>query len=237
MYDEDTGLYYLRSRYYNPVLERFVNADGLIGGNLYSYCYNAPTSNIDPTGRSYEPYESIVYNNSNSTVKMLTKGNPSFPYAAGNEWYYLPNNTWVNIIEDGSGMFVKAEYTTQSGTYTGWINKEFVDVSLSNMTAAEAFDNRTIIAPNADLRKDYGFRGNVANIQHYLNRYYYYQHGERHHLRTDGTIDDETRRIVFEFQQFYHDNFDSNLKPDGYFGKETGNALHDYIEYELNSRG
>ena len=65
----------------------------------------------------------------------------------------------------------------------------------------------------------------------------YYQYGERHHLRTDGIIDDETRRIVFEFQQFYHDNFDSNLKPDGYFGKETGNAIHDYIKYELNSRG
>ena len=31
VYDEETGLYYLRSRYYNPTVGRFVNADVSIG--------------------------------------------------------------------------------------------------------------------------------------------------------------------------------------------------------------
>ena len=44
VYDEETGLYYLRSRYYNPVIGRFVSRDILIGafGRLYQhngFCY------------------------------------------------------------------------------------------------------------------------------------------------------------------------------------------------------
>ena len=56
-YDEETGLYYLRSRYYNPVWGRFVNADailGQVGGlfshNVFAYCHNNPIAMLDPTG-------------------------------------------------------------------------------------------------------------------------------------------------------------------------------------------
>ncbi len=57
-YDEDLGLYYLQSRYYDPQTGRFINADTLdylepesINGlNLYAYCYNNPINYVDPTG-------------------------------------------------------------------------------------------------------------------------------------------------------------------------------------------
>ena len=49
VYDEETGLYYLRSRYYNPNLGRFVNADRVFDANAsvttcnqYAYCDNCP---------------------------------------------------------------------------------------------------------------------------------------------------------------------------------------------------
>ena len=42
VYDEETGLYYLRSRYYNPEWARFLNADCVYHNNLFSYCTNAP---------------------------------------------------------------------------------------------------------------------------------------------------------------------------------------------------
>ena len=47
VYDEETELYYLRSRYYNPAYGRFVCSDATLTGalpgkNLYSYCYNGP---------------------------------------------------------------------------------------------------------------------------------------------------------------------------------------------------
>ena len=50
VFDEETGLYYLRSRYYNPQWGRFANADALIDQNLYSYCKNSPMKFHDPSG-------------------------------------------------------------------------------------------------------------------------------------------------------------------------------------------
>ena len=57
-YDTDSGLYYLQSRYYDPEVGRFINADEidyiepetLMGCNLYAYCGNNPVMYADPTG-------------------------------------------------------------------------------------------------------------------------------------------------------------------------------------------
>ena len=57
--DTETGLYYLQSRYYDPVVERLLNADTLLGANgdllsynLFAYCSNNPVNFSDPTGES-----------------------------------------------------------------------------------------------------------------------------------------------------------------------------------------
>ena len=53
VYDEETGLYYLRSRYYNVSNIRFLNADELLAScNLFAYCNNSPTCNLDSSGTS-----------------------------------------------------------------------------------------------------------------------------------------------------------------------------------------
>ena len=56
-YDNETKLYYLNSRYYNPEWGRFVNADrfistdtGLLGFNMYAYCNNEPILRKDYSG-------------------------------------------------------------------------------------------------------------------------------------------------------------------------------------------
>ena len=54
VFDEETGLYYLRSRYYNAERSRFVNADDCFSEkNLYCYCINAPVERCDPSGHEY----------------------------------------------------------------------------------------------------------------------------------------------------------------------------------------
>ena len=56
-YDAETGLYYLQSRYYDPEVGRFINADsyastgqGIIGCNMFAYCLNNPVIFADFTG-------------------------------------------------------------------------------------------------------------------------------------------------------------------------------------------
>lgn len=49
-YDEDTRLYYLQNRYYNPIWHRFINSDSVIIGNLYCYCINNPVMRRDDNG-------------------------------------------------------------------------------------------------------------------------------------------------------------------------------------------
>ena len=57
-YDNDLGLYYLQSRYYDPSVGRFISPDSInyldpntpTGLNLYVYCGNNPVMYLDSTG-------------------------------------------------------------------------------------------------------------------------------------------------------------------------------------------
>ncbi len=52
MYDGTAGQYYLRARFYNPVVGRFLQEDTYRGDgmNLYAYCANNPVMYYDPSG-------------------------------------------------------------------------------------------------------------------------------------------------------------------------------------------
>ena len=61
VYDTETGLYYLNSRYYNPTWGRFVNADGyastgqgFTGDNMFAYCNDNPVNYKDSEGTEPE---------------------------------------------------------------------------------------------------------------------------------------------------------------------------------------
>ena len=56
-YDTESGFYYLQSRYYDPEICRFINADnyastgqGFLGCNMFAYCNNNPVMQADPSG-------------------------------------------------------------------------------------------------------------------------------------------------------------------------------------------
>ena len=53
----ETGLYYLQSRYYDPEMGRFINADnypstgqGFVGNNMFAYCGSNPVVRTDTSG-------------------------------------------------------------------------------------------------------------------------------------------------------------------------------------------
>lgn len=66
VYDAETGLYYLRSRYYKPQWQRFINTDEKNSTeNRFAYCSNSPIALIDKTGfestLAYETYNASVF--------------------------------------------------------------------------------------------------------------------------------------------------------------------------------
>jgi len=74
VYDSETGLYYLSSRYYNPVWGRFINADtaDVLGAspdkanwdkNLFAYCDNDPVNRKDDGGEFWHIIAAGAINN------------------------------------------------------------------------------------------------------------------------------------------------------------------------------
>ena len=64
VYDEETGLYYLRSRYYHVAYSRFLNADIVLTLHLFAYCNNNP----------------VVYGDSEGTITKEEKSDLPYLY-------------------------------------------------------------------------------------------------------------------------------------------------------------
>jgi len=100
VYDEETGLYYLQSRYYDPEIGRFINADGytstgqgFVGNNMFAYCNNSPVCLVDPTGNIAKPYSRDLVGYGGAEV-----GIPFLPFGLLEE---IANDvkTWVESQE------------------------------------------------------------------------------------------------------------------------------------------
>lgn len=91
MYDFETGLQYLRHRYYSPSLGRFITADpiGFTSDiNLYTYARNNPESFVDPFGTDIEWDEKISVPNPVDPSSTIDIPVPSYePPSPG---VYLP---------------------------------------------------------------------------------------------------------------------------------------------------
>ncbi len=103
-YDTDTGFYYLQSRYYDPVLCRFLNADGyastgsgFVGYNMYAYCNNNPVNYSDPTGQLLGLFLAVV------VTGLLI-------YAI-DSWLNSPNPNNSSGIQGGQTVEVNIQYT------------------------------------------------------------------------------------------------------------------------------
>ena len=79
-YDNETGFYYLQSRYYDPTMRRFLNADAYastdstdaIACNMFAYCGNNPLISSDPSGCWY--IKSLIKWFAEEVAKPVIKG-------------------------------------------------------------------------------------------------------------------------------------------------------------------
>ena len=109
-YDAETGFYYLKSRYYDPAICRFINADGLastgqgfLGCNMFSYCRNNPICRIDSDGQ-IDTYCVTAQN-----TEYLGKGE-------NNKELYVTTIKYTHDYFDDSGL--------TTGSYSEEINVE-----------------------------------------------------------------------------------------------------------------
>lgn len=97
VYDEETGLYYLRSRYYNPVWYRFVSIDCRTANlynvinNVWAYCYNEPINHIDSTGAAGKK---LVPTQSDGYVSPNSDGSPQWS-SEKHGWVDKHGNVWI----------------------------------------------------------------------------------------------------------------------------------------------
>ena len=107
-FDTETGFYYLQSRYYDPIVKRFLNADsyastgqGFLGYNMFAYCANNPANELDPSGHkwyeidisedaTFQPDDYVVYKYSYGCDDPL----PDFD---GTSFSYRRNNKKGNV--------------------------------------------------------------------------------------------------------------------------------------------
>ena len=87
-FDTESGLYYLMSRYYDPVVGRFINEDALLGGkgdilayNLFAYCSNNPITRCDCFGLIWELNGEVYkYDGSMADFHRAERGEPPLAY-------------------------------------------------------------------------------------------------------------------------------------------------------------
>ena len=87
-YDNESGLYYLKSRYYNPEIGRFINADGyvstgqgILSHNMFAYCNNNPVMYEDSNGDLSQLIKTVI-NKIIDKIIDIGKKSPSFTVKA-----------------------------------------------------------------------------------------------------------------------------------------------------------
>ena len=160
-FDSETGLYYLRSRYYDPAVKRFINADTLLGANkdilgnnVFAYCSNNPANHSDPTGHGIlkdawnwvkekvkpwidpvKDFSSLIVGTTEQIVKNVKVKKKTF----------TNSNGYVKLYPKGCEPLVNRFPNATKGL--SFAGKTFTVISVVS-TSAEVID--TWIAPNAN---------------------------------------------------------------------------------------
>ena len=115
-YDAETGFYYLQSRYYDPAICRFINADtfattdanGFLSANMFAYCENNPIGNSDPDG-----YFAAALTGGGYLSGILVAGGANFWNPAG---WIVVGITVAVAVAVGAGFYYYSEHSKRNGS-------------------------------------------------------------------------------------------------------------------------
>ena len=119
-YDTDTGFYYLQSRYYDPNLGRFINADsyastgqGLLGNNMFAYCRNNPVCRKDIPGTTSVEIFDNEFDPTDDDNKF------GGGHTGGSNSYKVSYNGWRSSIYRGGNDFTVKSNEVKMNPQTG----------------------------------------------------------------------------------------------------------------------
>ena len=120
VWDEETGLYYMSSRYYDHEIWRWINADSLLnqesvlGNNTYAYCTNYTVKLTDETGNL--PFFAITA--AIGAVVGAVIGGAIAAKSGGNVWNGIGAVAGA-LIGTGAGMATGAALDGSITAFTG----------------------------------------------------------------------------------------------------------------------
>lgn len=188
-FDTETGLYYLMSRYYDPVTHRFVNSDGyfqsgdgLLDTNMNAYCRNNPVNCYDPTGsdckehgRFYIPTcevcnPEILYYRYRYHYQIATITNTLYPkrdtFGANNKTGFADQ---INYGLPGLDYYTKnAEYVVDNNPNAAIIFSSFTNtenILLSSVSITTDYAIITLGLDNTSLAVGLPWDGNFYGIE------------------------------------------------------------------------
>jgi RHS repeat-associated protein len=134
-WDKTTSLQYLRARWYDPSMGRFISEDSYEGEinsplslNRYTYGHNNPLTYIDPSGHRVEKGGGVESTNRYVTVNVTT----FIPDSKIPETAYLGHGDGRDLWEDGT---FRTKHTIVIDTVTGTVVYESKESSPSHISA------------------------------------------------------------------------------------------------------
>ena len=159
IYDIYTGLYYLQSRYYNPVYGRFLNADSIIktgeplGANIFAYCGNNPVNYVDYGGYSSKNLIDMIV----KLIILLVALDAAMKYLFNN----IKFDKVSSLKQDWNGIYsIKMRYLTETDDKE-WLTLEFGDYEAWK-NSSTIYNNNTAMFLDAQAEVIYNEGLNVS---------------------------------------------------------------------------
>ena len=178
VYDQETGFYYLNSRYYDPAVMRFISADsytstgqGILGHNAFVYCGNSPTARVDMTGELWVAvlgavgvqYASDVLGNffeGKTGIDLFLPTSSLATYTAVAVTALIPGGTVMSAVIRST---VSETIQWVDNTLRGESYKNNVQTSLKNI----AFNSTVDVISGGVMEKTFGSMGK-ADVGSYV---------------------------------------------------------------------
>ena len=200
VYDTETGLYYLTSRYYNPVWGRFINADtaAVVAAspdkanwdkNLFAYCDNDPVNRKDDGGEFWHIIAAGAINGAisainNAVTQIHEKGSDNFDWG---QVFIAAAFGCANGVLTSCGVFSFGAVIALSGVL-GAAESVASDLR-SNYTGEQSYSTGQIIGHaivNASTAACLAWASGPSDGSK-MNDLYKDSKAGKNHLRTPGT--------------------------------------------------